>query len=77
MAPGGVIGAHPASSHQVLLIVAGAGWAAGKDGARISVTAGQAAYRGPGEVHTTGSDVGLTAIAFEGGPVTVFGPYAR
>jgi quercetin dioxygenase-like cupin family protein len=74
VAPGGVIGTHPAGSHQVLLIVAGAGWVAGTDGVRVPVTAGQAAYWTPGEVHTTGSDTGLTAIALEGGPVNIFEP---
>lgn len=77
VAPGGVIGTHPAGSHQVLLIVSGSGWVAGDDGVRVPVTAGQAAYWAPGEVHTTGSDAGLTAIALEGGPVTVFEPTAR
>jgi quercetin dioxygenase-like cupin family protein len=77
VAPGGVIGTHPADSHQVLLIVSGSGWVAGSDGVRVPVTAGQAAYWAPGEVHTTGSDIGLTAIALEGGPVTVFEPEAR
>jgi quercetin dioxygenase-like cupin family protein len=76
VAPGGVIGTHPAGSHQVLLIVAGSGWVAGSDGVRIAVTSGQAAYWEPGEVHTTSSDTGLTAIALEGGPVTVFEPEA-
>lgn len=77
VAPGGVIGTHPAGAHQVLLIVSGSGWVAGSDGVRVPVTAGQAAYWAPGEVHTTGSDTGLTAIALEGGPVTVFEPEAR
>ena len=77
VAPGGVIGTHPAGSHQVLLIVAGSGWVAGSEGVRVAVTAGQAAYWAPGEVHTTGSDAGLTAIALEGGAVTVFEPEAR
>lgn len=77
VAPGGVIGTHPAGSHQLLLIVTGAGWVAGGDGERVPITAGRAAYWPPGEAHTTGSDTGLTAIALEGGPVTVFGPETR
>jgi quercetin dioxygenase-like cupin family protein len=77
LAPGGVIGTHPASSHQVLLIVTGSGWVSGNDAARVPVTAGQAAYWAPGEVHTTGSDTGLTAVALEGGPVTIFEPESR
>jgi quercetin dioxygenase-like cupin family protein len=74
VAPGGVIGTHPAGSHQVLLIVAGSGWVAGSNQARVPVTTGDAAYWPPGEVHTTGTDTGLTAIALEGGPVTIFQP---
>lgn len=77
VAPGGVIGTHPAGPHQVLLVVSGSGWVAGSDGARVPVTSGQAAYWEPGEVHTTGTDVGLTAIVLEGGPVTVFESEAR
>ena len=77
VAPGGVIGTHPASAHQVLLIVAGSGWVAGVDGVHIPITAGQAAHWAPGEVHTTGTETGLTAIALEGGPVTIFDPGER
>ena len=72
----GIIGTHPAGSHQVLLVVAGSGWVSGSDGARLPVSAGQGVYWEPGEVHTTGSDNGLTAIALEGGPVTLFEPEA-
>lgn len=72
--PGGLIGTHPAAAHQVLLIVAGAGWVAGEDGVRVPVAAGDAAYWAPGESHTTGSDQGLTAVALEGGPATIFEP---
>ena len=55
----------------------GSGWVSGSDGKRVAITSGQAPYWAPGEVHTTGSDTGLTAIALEGGPVTVFEPEAR
>jgi hypothetical protein len=74
LAPGGLIGTHPAVGHQVLLIVSGSGWVAGEDGVRVPVTAGDAACWTPDELHTTGSDEGLTAIALEGGPVTVYEP---
>jgi mannose-6-phosphate isomerase-like protein (cupin superfamily) len=78
VAPGGVIGTHPATDAcQVLLIVSGSGWVAGSDGVHVAVTAGQAAYWAPGEIHTTGSDTGLTAIAIEGGQATVFEPETR
>jgi mannose-6-phosphate isomerase-like protein (cupin superfamily) len=72
--PDGLIGTHPAGSHQVLLIVAGSGWVSGSDGVRVPVSAGQGVYWEPGEVHTTGSENGLTAIALEGGPVSLFEP---
>ena len=72
--PDGLIGTHPAGSHQVLLIVAGSGWVSGGDGVRVPVSAGQGVYWEPGEVHTTGSENGLTAIALEGGPVSLFEP---
>ena len=75
--PGGLIGTHPAGSHQVLLIVAGSGWVAGGDGTRVPVTAGQGVCWEPGEEHTTGSETGLTAIALEGGPVAIFEPGAE
>jgi hypothetical protein len=61
----------------VLLIVSGSGWVAGSDGVHVAVTAGQAAYWAPGEIHTTGSDTGLTAIALEGSQATVFEPETR
>jgi hypothetical protein len=63
-------GTQPRRFAQVLLIVAGSGWVAGNG----AVKAGQAAYWVPGEVRTTGSGTGLTAIAFEGGLVTVLEP---
>ena len=72
--PDGLIGTHPAGSHQVLLIVSGSGWVSGSDGVRVPVSAGHGVYWEPGEVHTTGSETGLTAIALEGGPVTIFEP---
>jgi quercetin dioxygenase-like cupin family protein len=74
LGPGGLVGTHPAGSHQVLLIVAGSGWVAGQDGVHVPVAAGDAAYWVPGEVHTTGTDEGMTAIALEGGPATVYEP---
>ena len=74
LGPGGVVGTHPAGSHQVLLVVAGSGWVAGGAGEHMPISAGQGVYWEPGELHTTGSDAGLTAIALEGGPVTLSEP---
>jgi quercetin dioxygenase-like cupin family protein len=71
LSPGGRIGAHPAVGHQVLLIVAGSGWVEGADEVRVAVAAGEAAYWAPGEIHTTGSEAGLIAVALEGDAVTL------
>jgi quercetin dioxygenase-like cupin family protein len=77
LGPDGLIGTHPAGTHQVLLIVAGSGWVAGEDGERVPVSAGDAAYWAAGEVHTTGAGgQGLTAIAVESGPATLYEPAA-
>lgn len=60
--PGGSIGAHPAGFAQLFLVVNGTGWAAGPDGQRVALTAGQGVYVAPGEVHAKGSESGMTAI---------------
>lgn len=65
IAPGGQIGAHPATSPQLLVVLAGTGWASGADGQRVTLRAGQAAFWEAGEVHASGSDTGLTAIVVE------------
>jgi quercetin dioxygenase-like cupin family protein len=60
--PGGQIGAHPAGPGQLFLVVQGAGWAAGADGERVVLQAGQGAFFAPGELHSKGSEGGMTAI---------------
>jgi hypothetical protein len=64
--PGGCIGIHAAGAKQLLAVVAGAGWVAGDDGVRRNLSPGRAAVWRLGEVHETGTDVGLTAICVEG-----------
>ncbi len=58
----GEIGPHEAGFDQLFLVVEGSGWAAGPDGARVPLRKGQAARFRRGEVHSKGSDVGMTAI---------------
>lgn len=58
----GEIGPHEAGFDQLFVIVEGAGWGAGPDGVRISLDRGQAALFRKGEVHSKGSDQGMTAI---------------
>ena len=50
------------------------GGAAGADGIRHPVQAGQGARWAAGEVHTTGADAGLTALAVEGSSLGLFEP---
>jgi quercetin dioxygenase-like cupin family protein len=65
IAPGGVIGAHPAGFGQLFLVAEGAGWIAGADGVRHDVRVGTGAYIARGELHAKGSDTGLTAIMIQ------------
>jgi GrpB-like predicted nucleotidyltransferase (UPF0157 family)/quercetin dioxygenase-like cupin family protein len=64
--PGGRVGRHPASSHQLFAVVAGRGWVAGQDGAPREITPGYAVRWHVGEVHEAGTDTGLTAVIVEG-----------
>jgi mannose-6-phosphate isomerase-like protein (cupin superfamily) len=72
--PGGVIGTHPATEAQLLLVVAGEGWTAGPDGQRVPIAAGWGVRWDAGESHTSGTDTGLTALAVEGDPLELFEP---
>jgi len=59
---GGEIGPHEARLDQLFIVVEGAGWGAGESGARTPIERGQAAYFERGEIHSKGSDTGMTAI---------------
>ncbi len=61
VAPGGVIGTHPAGDAQLFLVIAGQGWAAGPDGERVWGVRWDA-----GEIHTSGTEAGLIALSVEG-----------
>lgn len=60
--PGGVIGPHKAGFCQILLAVAGSGWIAGADDQRVALAQGNAAFIPRGEVHSKGSERGMTAF---------------
>ena len=62
---GGIIGPHPAGFDQLFLVASGSGWVAGPDGLRQSLIAGQGAVIVRGEVHSKGSDAGLSAIMIQ------------
>jgi quercetin dioxygenase-like cupin family protein len=65
IAPGGVLGRHPAATWQVYAVVVGQGWVAGADGVRMPVGEGEAAVWEPGEAHESGSDTGMTVCIVE------------
>ena len=56
------IGPHHAGFGQLFLVVAGAGWAAGADGQRARLTTGQGAFFERGELHSKGSETGMTVM---------------
>ena len=60
--PGGHIGSHLTGSCQLFLVVQGSGWAAGSNGVRIPLRAGQGAFFERGEVHSKGSETGMLSI---------------
>lgn len=70
---GGMIGRHPASVEQLLVVVDGSGWVSGADGERRPIAAGEAAFWEAGEEHETASDEGLAAIVIEGPGLRPFG----
>ncbi len=65
LAPGGLIGMHPASTPQLLAIVEGEGWIRGERGPKTPITAHDAVYWEEGELHETGTDSGMVAIVIE------------
>ncbi|WP_228554595.1 hypothetical protein [Catenulispora pinisilvae] len=73
---GGVIGTHQAPSSQMFLVTAGAGWVAGADGVRTEIRTGEGVVWDEGEIHTSGTDGGLTALVVEGAPLALFEPEA-
>lgn len=60
--PGGKIGEHQARFGQLFLVVNGEGWAAGEDGHRVELSAGRGVYFERGELHSKGSETGMTVI---------------
>jgi GrpB-like predicted nucleotidyltransferase (UPF0157 family) len=63
---GGLIGRHDATRRQLLAVMAGSGWASGKDGARSNLTPGYAVLWERDEAHEAGSEGGLMAVGIEG-----------
>jgi len=72
--PGGVIGTHPATEAQLFLVIAGEGWTAGPDGEQAPITTGWGVKWESGEIHTSGTETGFTALVIEGVPLDLFEP---
>jgi quercetin dioxygenase-like cupin family protein len=65
IAPGGVVGRHPAAVPQLFAVLRGAGWVSGADGERTPVRAGEAVVWEAGEQHESGSEQGMAALIVE------------
>jgi len=65
LAADAVVGAHPAASPQLFLVVAGSGWTRSGEEPRSPVAAGEAALWDVDELHESGSEHGLTAVIVE------------
>jgi quercetin dioxygenase-like cupin family protein len=63
--PGGSIGSHEAGFGQLFLALSGDGWVASVDGVRQPLDQGEAAFIARGEIHSKGSDTGLTALMLQ------------
>ncbi|HXH78624.1 cupin domain-containing protein [Nocardioides sp.] len=66
LGPRGVIGRHPASGRQLLVVLSGEAQVAGHDGTVQTIGVGQAAVWEPGEAHETRTHAGLVAMIVEG-----------
>jgi quercetin dioxygenase-like cupin family protein len=63
--PGGLIGAHPAPSRQLFVVLRGHGWVR-TETERAELGPGEAALWEPGEWHESGSDEGMSVLLVEG-----------
>lgn len=66
LAPGGVIGPHPALGRQLLVVLTGEADVRGAEGDVRRLVTGEAAVWEPGEMHETRSAGGMTGMIVEG-----------
>ncbi len=65
LAPGGLVGSHPASGDQLYLVVQGDGFVQGSAGEWLPILSGEAAFWQAGEWHASRTENGLTAVIVE------------
>ena len=65
LAAGGVIGAHPAASRQLFVVLRGQGWVR-TETERADLGPGEAVLWEPGEWHESGTDEGMSVLVVEG-----------
>lgn len=63
--PGGILGAHPAVTPQLLVVIAGEGRVSGGDSVKHPLHQGITVHWDAGETHETTTDTGLTALVLE------------
>ncbi|MBM7587588.1 quercetin dioxygenase-like cupin family protein [Bacillus pakistanensis] len=63
---GSVLGMHPATCPQLLMVTGGSGWVRVEGGEKVKVEPGMAVFLEKGEQHESGSVHGMTAIVAEG-----------
>ena len=72
--PAGILGAHPATSPQLLVVISGEGWVSSSDSIKHPIQRGSAVYWSAGEMHETTADTELTAVIFEADDFTTLVP---
>lgn len=61
----GSIGEHEAPVDQLFIVIQGKGWVTGKEGVAYEILPGYAAFWEAGEVHSSRSEQGMTAMILE------------
>ena len=66
LAPGGVVGHHPATETQLFMVVEGEGWVRSGEEKPVPIRAGLAAFWEAGEFHQSGTERGMIVLVIEG-----------
>jgi hypothetical protein len=66
MEPGGTVGYHQAADALLFWVWLGVGGVLGREGKRLPIAAGQAAFWESGEWHESGTEAGMLVVVIEG-----------